>query len=82
MNAGIVKKVIFILSKPLTKGDPMNKDSLTSWLGLAQSIAVAVVAFYTTEHADGSIDWTSPLMYIGLAISVLVAVKAYYTNKT
>jgi hypothetical protein len=59
----------------------MDKDKLTSWLGVAQAVAVAIVTFYTTEHADGSIDWSSPMMYLGLSVAVLVAVKAYFTNK-
>jgi predicted membrane channel-forming protein YqfA (hemolysin III family) len=60
----------------------MNTDKLTSWLGLAQAIGVAAVTFYTTENADGSIDWTSPMFYVGLGVSVLVAVKAYFTKGT
>lgn len=59
----------------------MNTDKITNWLGLAQGIAIAVVDFYTTSNADGSVDWSNPIFYIGLVVAALVAVKAYFTNK-
>ena len=59
----------------------VNTDKLTSWLGLAQGVAIAVVDFYATANADGGVNWSSPLFYIGLVVAVLVTVKAYFTNK-
>lgn len=59
----------------------MNTDKITNWLGLAQGVAIAVVDFYTTSNADGSVNWSSPIFYVGLVVAALVAVKAYYTNK-
>lgn len=59
----------------------MNHDSKINWLGLAQAVGVAIVDFYATANADGSIGWANPIFYVGAAIAVLVAVKAYFTNK-
>lgn len=59
----------------------MNTDKATNWLGLAQAIGVAVVDFYATANADGSVGWTNPIFYVGMVIAILVAVKAWYTNK-
>ena len=59
----------------------MNTDKITNWLGVGQAIAIAVVDFYTTSNADGSIAWSSPIFWVGLIVAALVAVKAYYTNK-
>ena len=59
----------------------MTNNSKVNWLGLGQAIGVAIIDFYTTANADGSVNWSNPIFYVGLAIAALVAVKAYYTNK-
>jgi len=59
----------------------MNNDSKVNWLGLAQAVGIAVIDFYGTANADGTVGWSNPVFYIGMAVAVLVAVKAYFTNK-
>ena len=59
----------------------MTNDIKINWLGLAQGVGIAIVDFYTTANADGSLGWSNPMFYVGAAIAVLVAVKAYFTNK-
>jgi predicted membrane channel-forming protein YqfA (hemolysin III family) len=53
-----------------------------TWLGIAQAAGMAIFAYYTTENADGSIDWTDPMFYIGMGVAALMAVKAYMTQGT
>lgn len=60
----------------------MDTTKMTSWLGLAQAVGIAVVDFYTTANADGSVNWSSPIFWVGLIVAVLVAVKAYFTQGT
>ena len=59
----------------------MTNDAKVNWLGLAQAIGVAIVDFYGTANADGSVGWSNPIFYVGMVIAVLVAVKAFFTNK-
>jgi len=59
----------------------MTNDVRVNWLGVAQAVGIAIVDFYTTANADGSVNWTSPIFWVGLAVAALVAVKAYFTNK-
>lgn len=59
----------------------MDNNTKINWLGLAQAVGVAIVDFYGTANADGSIGWSNPIFYVGAVIAVLVAVKAYFTNK-
>ena len=59
----------------------MNTDKATNWLGFAQAIGIAIVDFYVTSNADGSVAWSNPIFWVGMAIAVLVAVKAWFTNK-
>lgn len=59
----------------------MNKDTLTTILGIGQAAVVAVIDFMATTPADESgTRWTNPVFYLGLAVAVFVAVKAYYTK--
>jgi predicted membrane channel-forming protein YqfA (hemolysin III family) len=59
----------------------MNKDTLTTILGVVQAAGVTIVSYVTTAPPDetGS-RWTNPLFYLGLGVAVLVAVKAYFTK--
>lgn len=58
----------------------MNKDTLTTILGMAQGVAVAIIDYIgTTPDTDGT-RWTNPIFYLGLGVAVLVAVKAYFTK--
>ena len=59
----------------------MSTDALTTYLGLAQSIGIAAVTFYTTASSDGTLSLTSPMFWVGMTVAILVAVKAYFTNK-
>lgn len=59
----------------------MTNDSKINWLGLAQAVGIAIVDFYATANADGSVGFSNPMFYVGAVIAVLVAVKAYFTNK-
>jgi hypothetical protein len=59
----------------------MTTDSLTTWLGLGQAIATAVIAAYTTATEEGHVDFHSPVFWLGMAIAVFMAVKGYFTNK-
>lgn len=59
----------------------MNKDTLTTLLGIGQAAVVAVIDFLGTAPADetGS-RWTNPVFWLGLGAAVFIAVKAYYTK--
>jgi hypothetical protein len=59
----------------------MSTDKLTTYLGLAQSVGVAAVTFYTTS-AQGAINLSDPMFWVGMGVAVLMAVKGYFTNKT
>ena len=61
----------------------MNKDTLTTLLGIGQAAVVAVVDFIATAPADESGSrWTNPVFYMGLVVAVIMAVKGYYTKGT
>jgi hypothetical protein len=60
----------------------MKTDTLTTWLGLLQAVAVEVVNFVMTAPTpeDGGSRFTNPIFWVGTIAAALMAIKAYYTR--
>ena len=60
----------------------MNKDTLTTVLGIGQAAAVAIGTYIGTAMDDGSINYKSPVFWLGLVVAAFMGVKGYYTKGT
>jgi hypothetical protein len=59
----------------------MNSTTLTTVLGIGQSIGVAVIDYITHSPMEGGV-MKQPTFWIGLVVAALMGVKAYYTQGT
>ena len=60
----------------------MNKDTLTTILGVGQAAAVAAGTYLGTAMDDGSVNYKSPVFWLGIIAAVVMGVKGYYTKGT
>lgn len=58
----------------------MNKDTMSTVIGLILSVATGVGDYFAHAGPDG-LDYSQPTFWIGLVIAALVAVKGYYMHK-
>ncbi len=59
----------------------MNSTTLTTVLGIVQSVGTAVVDYFVHTNMDGG-AMKQPTFWIGLLIAAAMGLKAYYTQGT
>lgn len=57
----------------------MNSTTVTTILGLVQSVGTAVVDYFVHTNMDGGV-MQQPTFWIGLVIAAAMGLKAYYTQ--
>ena len=57
----------------------MNTTKLTTWLGVAQAVGVAVADYLTHTNMEGG-ALKQPTFWIGLAIAAAMGLKGYFTQ--